>query len=223
MNTCTKCGVKYSEGLNICPVCGNKLDENAKTDIFALNSTRYPLKKLKSPPLEPIHIYTVTALLAVIIAGALNAFFFTDTMWAISVALIAVFGGITVITVTALISFTSKVLFETLSAVLFVYLMTFVFGSTHWYTAYALPIIFMLGTATQFSLMLFTHKRYRLHYISTSLMALLGGIPLLVAYLTHSNMIASFACIGVSAIVIIISLSLGGKNLVAEIKGRFSA
>lgn len=223
MNICTKCGVKYSEGLNICPVCGNKLDENAKTDIFALNSARYPLKKIKNPPLEPIHIYTVTALIAVIVAGILNAFFFTDTMWAISVALIAIFGGITVITVIALISFTAKVLFETISAVIIVYLMTFVFGSVHWFTAYALPIIFMLGTATQFSLMLFTHKRFRLHYISTSLMALLGGIPLLVAYLTHSNLIASFASIGVSAIVIIVSLSLGGKNLVAEMKGRFSA
>lgn len=223
MNICTKCGVKYSEGLNICPVCGNKLDENAKTDIFALNSARYPLKKIKNPPLEPIHIYTVTALIAVIVAGILNAFFFTDTMWAISVALIAIFGGISVVTVNALISFTAKVLFETISAVIIVYLMTFVFGSVHWFTAYALPIIFMLGTATQFSLMLFTHKRFRLHYISTSLMALLGGIPLLVAYLTHSNLIASFASIGVSSIVIIVSLSLGGKNLVAEMKGRFSA
>lgn len=223
MNVCTNCGVKYNANLNICPVCGNKLDENAKTDIFALNSASYPLKKLKNPPLEPIHIYTITALLAVIAAGALNAFFFTDYMWSISVALIAVFGGITVLNVTARINFTAKVLYETVSAVIVVYLMTFVFGSTHWYTAYALPTIFMLGTATQFSLMLFTHKRFRLHYISTSLMALLGGIPLIVAYCTHSNLIASFASLGVSAIVIIVSLSLGGKNLVAELKGRFNA
>lgn len=223
MNVCTKCGVKYNADLNICPVCGNKLDENANTDIFALNSASYPLKKLKNPPLEPIHIFTITALIAVIAAGALNAFFFTDLMWSISVALIAVFGGITVLTVTARINFTAKVLYETVSAVLVVYLMTFVFGSIHWFTAYALPIIFMLGTATQFSLMLFTHKRFRLHYVSTSLMALLGAIPLIVAYCTHSNLIASFASVGLSAIVIIVSLSLGGKNLAAELKGRFSA
>lgn len=223
MNTCTKCGVKYSADLNICPVCGNRLDENANTDIFALNSASYPLKKIKNPPLEPIHIYTITALLAVIAAGALNAFFFTNIMWSISVALIAIFGGLTVITVSARINFTAKVLCETLAAILTVYLMTFVFGSVHWFTAYALPILFMLGTATQFSLMLFTHKRFRLHYISTSLMAILGGIPLIVAYCTHSNLIASFASVGISAIVIIVSLSLGGKNLLTEIKGRFSA
>lgn len=223
MNVCTKCGVKYNADLNICPVCGNKLDENANTDIFALNSASYPLKKLKNPPLEPIHIYTITALIAVILAGILNAFFFTDLMWSISVALIAVFGGITVLTVTARINFTAKVLYETFSAVIAVYLMTFVFGTIHWFTAYALPIIFMLGTATQFSLMLFTHKRFRLHYVSTSLMALLGAIPLIVAYCMHSNLIASFASVGLSAIVIIVSLSLGGKNLAAELKGRFSA
>lgn len=186
------------------------------SNIYKAKAPRKPLA------LSPIQIYTITALLVLIAAALLNFYLTPKIFWCPIVLLAVIYGAFTILnTVSSNTGYSVKLLYQITFLCVAMYLCTMLFKYKDWYAEYAFPIVMILGMTAQFGFMMTTHNRYRSHYVSTVFIALLGYLPLIIAYTSGLSMVTSYVSAGLATFIIGMALLAGGKKLFTEVSGRF--
>lgn len=179
-----------------------------------------PMRKHRG--LAPVHIYTIVALLAVIVGALINYFVTPHMLWSPIVLIAMAYGLFTLLnTVESQTGTSVKIAYQIAAVALGFYCSSLLFPYRAWYAEYCLPTIMLVGMTMQFMFMLETHNKFRPHYVSTVCVAILGYIPIIVALLQDVYLITSYVSAGVATFIILLTFIAGGRAMWTEMRGRF--
>lgn len=172
--------------------------------------------------LAPVHIYTIVALLAVIIGALINYFVTPHILWSPIVLIAMAYGLFTLLnTVESQTGTSVKIAYQIAAVALGFYFSSLLFPYREWYAEYCLPTIMLVGMTMQFMFMLETHNKFRPHYVSTVCVAILGYIPIIVALMQDVYLITAYVSAGVATFIILLTFIAGGRAMWTEMRGRF--
>lgn len=176
----------------------------------------------KRPALAPVQIYTIVALIAVILGAVINYFVTPHVLWCPIILIAMIYGLFTILnTVESQTSTSVKIAYQIAAVSLAFYCCSLLFPYQAWYAEYCLPTIMLVGMTMQFMFMLETHNKYRPHYVSTVCVAILGYIPIIVALLQDVYRITAYVSAGVATFIILLTVIAGGRAMWTEMRGRF--
>lgn len=144
MSYCVNCGVELDDSLKVCPLCNTPVYNPNQT---ATPKTNSPFPEMHGQVEEVKRKDWAVLLTAVLIAisvtcGLLNLWAFNESAWSmlvIGICMVVWVASIPFVICTKINPYTA-LLFDGLSVILYLYMITFMTGSKDWYFGLALPI-----------------------------------------------------------------------------------
>lgn len=172
MSYCVNCGVKLEASLTECPLCN--------TPVVNPNELVNTRKKVSPYPTTPGQVELVkrkdlAILLSIVLVATaiccslLNLLVFTGSSWSLSIigaCLVLFVFAIPAVIYTKLPIYCS-LLFDGIVVAVYLYLLTFITLSTHWFWGLALPIVVLVTVIAE--LFAFSLRSFPITYITTAL------------------------------------------------------
>lgn len=215
---CKKCNVNVNCLTDHCPLCHEPIEADKELD------RAFPIPKVD----KRLHtkfslIYTILASLVVIACIIANIFTNPEFMWSVMVLIcLSYIYYLVRFTFISQGHFTARVFGQAVALTILLFSVRRIFGGNDWIFITWLPIVYFVSEVLLSIYMLINKKRARKYIISLLALSILGIIPVAVAYvLDVSVKWPSIAVTAVSVATIIVSLIMGRKIIVGELKRYF--
>lgn len=216
---CKNCGVRVDGSYDVCPLCKAPLEGEP-----AVRSL-YPEKRIRKSghPVSIAGIYFIVAVQVMVISIALNLTVSTKYPWSVFALILTLYGYFTLkTTVFYKGPDGAKVFSQTLMLSVIFITAQYVFKTTEWCFAYAMPITIMVSLALHLILVGVFHKRKGNSFFRYMWMTcLLGIIPaILVAVGVCTKIVLPMVAFGISMITLIFLVAFTGRTIYGEIKKK---
>lgn len=189
MSYCVNCGVELDASARECPLCNTPVIN--PRELEKISRARQPFPETKGP-VEAVKrkdlgiLISMVVLATAVTCGILNAFVFRGNLW--SLAVIGVCVILWVILIPAFIYTKQPVyvslLYDGLAVVIYLYMLTFLTGSSQWFPGLGVPIVLLVTVVAEvFTLCVRRLPRSFLTvglYLFTGLGLLCGGLEILI-------------------------------------------
>ena len=211
MSYCVNCGVELDASAEACPLCNTPVI-NPKEIPYSKKMTPFPKEKGQ---VELVKRKDLGILLSVVViatavtCGLLNLLVFNSTPW--SVLVIGVCVILWVLAIPAVIysklSIYVSLLFDGLSVMLYLFLITFMTTKDHWFWGLALPIVVLVTVLVE----LFTVciRKFPVSFLSTALFLFIAiallcvGIEILIKLFLGTSLVLTWSAVVLTVCVII--------------------
>lgn len=180
MSYCVNCGVELEPSLTCCPLC-NTAVINPNELPYVKKASPYPEEKGQ---VEVVNrkdwaiLLSVVCVATALTCGLLNLLVFDESLWSLLVIGVCIIIWVAAIpaTICPKLPIYISLLADGTAVVLYLYMITFVTHSDHWFFKLAMPIVFLIICIAEVFTLL---ERKVAHTFLTTAIYLFGGISIL--------------------------------------------
>lgn len=221
MNRCTKCGVDILDDTDVCPLCCCVVEANSREK----TGGRYPDIRLKTRKLEMIGRIV---LFISIVTGILSIWFnyrFQSNIWWSAI----VVGGLAYLQLILFFiieneyaGYRSKGIIGIACGLAYAVLIDYVCGFAHWSVDYAAPATLLALDMTIIVLMFVNIRSWQSYIVFQIFMIFCSGTCVALSFMNViKKPVMSYTAFGLSCILFLASVIIGGRRAGNELKRRF--
>lgn len=219
MSKCIKCRVEFQDPAEICPFCGNALSEHTGDETFL-----YPKLKEQNRGMHlAMRIYLFAAVVGFVFLLCLNHHLRARIRWDLLAGI-----GMLYAWMTWKVSFfrhegyLKKALIQTFSGILAVIAVDGVLGFHGWSLNYVMPGVFVLMDIAMIVLMIVNSRNWQSYLPVQIIMILCSLIPVLLYHMKVDHAwYPAVGALGITVLVFLGTLAIGGRRAVEELRRRF--
>lgn len=220
MNKCGNCGVTFRDPTTVCPLCRCITESDGES---AVRPTYPRAEKRMKRIWRAMSIYTVAAIAAEGLLLAINIRKPDAGWWSIITLALFVYGYITLrFSIQSHCGYQVKMLLQTLLGAAVLIVIDELTGAKGWSMNYVLPSVFMLIDLAVIILMIVNNRNWQSYIPMQLLIIALCVIPFVLRYygLTTDSVLC-VAALGISVMIFVGTLIVGGRRATDELYRRF--
>ncbi len=220
MSKCLKCNVSFTDDTSICPLCRQILEPIPGE---TLTKTYPNIKEKHKKDNIGLNIFGFIALIVEATLVIINLTTSRDLLWCLitGAALLYVFLTIKM-SLNKHIDLRMRFLFHSIAGVILLLLVDYLFGFAGWSFSFVIPIAILFMDMVIFVLMMVNRHNFQSYIWVEILVLCLSAIPIIGIFLKLADFfILAVVALGVSAILYLGTIIIGGQKATAELTRRF--
>lgn len=220
MAKCLKCNVIIKDNTLICPLCQHILEQDPGE---TLTNTYPNIEQKRKKTAFALRIYAFAAIVAEALLALINYKLFAGVFWCVISGMALLYAYLTIwFSFQKNADFRIKLLFQALSGILFLVAVDLIYGFKGWSVCIGFPVIILSLDALTFILMLINRSTFHTYLWVMLLLTALSVIPVVLYVLGYNQAVTLAAtALGVSIVIVLGMLLIGGQKARTELKRRF--